>query len=68
MDREGTVCKYNEILLSCEKEWNTAICDSMDGLRDYHVESSKSDKENYHMIYSWYISESLSYTSETNTL
>ena len=39
---------YNGILLSHKKEQNNAICSNMDGPRDYHTKSSKSDK--YHMI------------------
>ena len=33
------------ILLSHKKEWNSAICSNMDGLRDYHTKWSKSYRE-----------------------
>ena len=36
---------YNGILLSHKKEWNIAICNNIDGPRDYHTDWSKSDKE-----------------------
>ena len=32
------------------KKWNNAICSTMDGPRDYHIEWSKTEKEKYHMI------------------
>ena len=41
---------YNGILLSHEKEWNNAICNNMDGPRDYHIKWRKTDKDKYHMI------------------
>ena len=50
MDKEDAVYINNGILLSHIKEWNNAICSSMDGLRDYHTKWSKSDKDKYHMI------------------
>ena len=46
----------NGILLSQEKEWNNAICNNMDGPRDYHTKWSKSEKERqivYDIIYMW---------------
>ena len=36
---------YNGILLSHEKEWNSAICNNMDGPREYYTEWNKSDRE-----------------------
>ena len=47
---------HNGILLSHKKEWNTAICSSMDGPRDYHTKWSKSDREreiSYDIAYMW---------------
>ena len=38
------------ILLSYKKEWNNAICNNMNGLRDYHINWSKSDWER-HILY-----------------
>ena len=40
----------NGILFSHKKEWNNAVCSSIDGPRDYHTEWSKSEKDKYHMI------------------
>ena len=37
MDKEDVVQIYSEILLSCIKEWNNAICTNMDATRDYHI-------------------------------
>ena len=50
VDEENVVYLYNELLLSHEKEWNNALCSSMNGPRDYHTEGSKSEKGKYHMI------------------
>ena len=41
----------NGILLSHKKELNNAICNNMDGPREYHTKGSKPDKDKYHMIY-----------------
>ena len=30
---------------------NNAICSTMNGLRDYHIKWSKSDKDKYNIIY-----------------
>ena len=38
---------YNGI--SHKKEWNNAICNNMDGLRDYHTKWSNSNKDKYHI-------------------
>ena len=46
----------NGILLSCNKEWNNAICSNMNGPRDYHIKWSKSDRErqiSYDIIHTW---------------
>ena len=45
MDKEDVVYTYSRILLSHKKEWNIAICNNMDGPRDYHTRWSKSDRE-----------------------
>ena len=37
MDKEDVVHIYNGILLSHKKERNNAICNNMDGHRDYHT-------------------------------
>ena len=36
---------YNGVLLSNEKEWNSAICINVGGPRDCHTEWSKSERE-----------------------
>ena len=41
---------HNGILLGHEKEWNLAICDSMDGPTGCYTKWNKSEKNNYHMI------------------
>ena len=35
-----------------KKEWNNALCNSMDEPRDYHTKWSKSDRERQH--HKWY--------------
>ena len=47
---------YNGILLSYKKEWNNAICSTMDGTTDCHTAWNKSDKErqiSYGIAYMW---------------
>ena len=56
MDKEDVGHIYNEILLSHEKEQNTATCRDMDGPRDCNTEWSKSDRErqiSYDIAYMW---------------
>lgn len=50
MDKEDVGCVYNGTLLSHKKEWNNTICRNMPALRDYNSESSKKEKDKYHMI------------------
>ena len=38
---------YNRILLSHQKEWDFAICNSMDGVREYA--NKKKDLNDYHL-------------------
>ena len=45
MDIEDVVHIYNGILLSHKKEWNNAICNNMNGPRDYHTKWSKPGRE-----------------------
>ena len=40
----GVVLVYNGILLSYKKEWNNAICNNVDGSRDYHTKWSTSER------------------------
>ena len=47
---------HSGILLSHKKEWNIAICNNMDGPRDYHTKWSESDRERqiaYDITYTW---------------
>ena len=47
---------YNGILFSHKEEWNGAICRDVDGPRDCHTESRKSEKEKqifHNMAYMW---------------
>ena len=56
MDKESVVHIYNGILLSHKKEQNSAICRDVDGPRDCHTESSKSEREkqiSYNIEYMW---------------
>ena len=50
VDKEDLVYIHNGILVSHNKEWNNAICNNMNGSRDYHTKWSKSDKDKYHVI------------------
>ena len=45
MDKEDEVYICNEILLTCKKEWNNAICSNIDGTRGYYTKWSKSYRE-----------------------
>ena len=53
MDKEDVMHIYNGVLLSHRKELNNAICSNMDGPRDYHTKQNKSDKDKYHMIFTY---------------
>ena len=56
IDKEDLVYIHNGILLSHKNDWNNAICNNMDGPRDYHTKWSKSEKERqivYDIIYMW---------------
>ena len=46
---------YDGILFSHKKERNWVICSNMDGPRDYHTKSSKSDRERQvsYITYMW---------------
>ena len=47
---------YNGILFSHKKEWNLAICNDVDGAREYYPEQNKSVKERqipYDFTYMW---------------
>ena len=58
MDKDvGQVCVYvyiyiyaQWILLSHKEEWNSAICNNMDELRNCHIEWSESEKDKCHVI------------------
>ena len=42
---DKVVYVYNGMLFSHKKEWNLAICDNMDGPREYYAQWNKSDKD-----------------------
>ena len=64
---------YNGILLSHKKEWSNAICNNMDGPRDYHTKWNKPDRErliSYDIAYMWNLkknkdTDELIYKTET---
>ena len=70
---EDMVHIYNGILLSHEKEWNTAICSNMDRTRDYHSKWSRSDRQRqipYSITYMWNLKYDLNkhiYETETDS-
>ena len=69
MDKD-VVHIYNRISLSHKKEWNNAICSNMDGPRDYHTKSSKSDKGKYYITSMWNLENStneLIYETDSQT-
>ena len=44
---------YNGILLNHKKEWKNAICDNMNGPRDYHSEVGHTDETEQDPVGSW---------------
>ena len=73
MEKEDVVHIHNGMLLSYKKEWNNAICNNMDGPRDYHTKWSKSERERqtpYDITYMWnlkYDTKELIYERETDS-
>ena len=56
MDKEDVVFIYNEILLlSYKKEWNSAICNNMDGPRGYYALWNKSNRKQVTLCYHLYV-------------
>ena len=56
IDKENVVHVYNAILVSCEKEQHSAICNNMDDLEIVILSEVKSDTErqiSYDMAYMW---------------
>ena len=49
-DKEDVVCIYNGILFSHKKVWNIAICNDMNGAREYNAKRNKSVIDKYYMI------------------
>ena len=41
---------YNEILFIHKKEWNPAICNTMDGSWEHLAKWNKSENDKYHTI------------------
>ena len=52
MDKEDVVYICNGILLSHKKEWNIAICNNMDGPKEYHTKWSQT-KTNIICCHMW---------------
>ena len=48
MDKGDLAHVYNGLFVG-HKKWNIAICDNMDGPRDYYGKWNKSEKDKYHM-------------------
>ena len=46
MDKEDVEYIYKEIILSHKKEWNLAICNGMDGAREYNAKQKNQRKTN----------------------
>ena len=51
MDKEDVVYMYSGILLRHKKEWNNAICSSVDGPRHYHTEWSHTETKIIYHLY-----------------
>ena len=45
MGKEDMVYMHNRMLLSHQKEWNLAICNDVDGTREYYAKWDKSVRE-----------------------
>ena len=72
IDIEDVAHIYNGILVSHKKEWNNAICSSMDGLRDNHTKWSKTGRERqiYNTFYMWNLKNDINgliYKTETDS-
>ena len=71
MDKED-ICTHNGISFSHKEEWNSAICNNMDGPGDYHTKWSKSDRERqiYDITCMWNLKNNtneLIYKTETDS-
>ena len=53
---------YNELLLSCKKEWKNVICSNMDGPRDYYSKWSDSGRKTNTIWYYLYVESKICYT------
>ena len=51
--------KQKEILLIHNKEWNNAICNNMDGSRDFNTKQSKSERQMPYITYTCYLMVSM---------
>ena len=51
MDKEGVVYTYKGIFLNYKKEWNIAICNDMDGAREYYAKGNKLVSERQIIAY-----------------
>ena len=63
MDKEDVIYIYNEILLSHKKEWKLAICNNMNGAREYYAKRNKSVREKqipYGFAHMWNLKNKIS--------
>ena len=60
MSHKGKCKKKKGILLSHKKEWNKAICITIDGTRDHHTKLNKSDRESQ-VLYHLYVEPKILY-------
>ena len=42
---------YNRILFDHQKECNSAVCNNVDGPREYYAQQSKTEKDKYYHLY-----------------
>ena len=55
-DRLPSIWSYYKIMALHKKEWNNAVCTTMDATRDYYTKWRKSERErqtSYHVTYMW---------------
>ena len=52
---------HNGILLSHKEEWNIAICNNMDGPREYHTKSDR-ERQTLYITYMWNLKKRYKWT------
>ena len=61
MDKENVLYKYNELLLSQEKEGNNGICSNMDGPRETQISYDIACTRGLKQWYNWTHSQNSEY-------